>query len=112
MPPPPVGLQTLGAGSLIIPMDLSYQATGMFQAYGLIYQLLRQNVDVLWMIEPSKTWHAAACRASHTAINPSRRQSSRRSEVAEYCVRRTSWTTDRTSGVQSASVAPEAICTA
>ncbi|MCX5747394.1 MAG: hypothetical protein NT062_33435 [Proteobacteria bacterium] len=50
-----------GVGSLIIPMDLSYQATGMFQAYGLINQLLRQGVHVSWMIDPAKTWHAAAC---------------------------------------------------
>src|SRR6185436_3827409 len=58
---PSVGLQTMEAGSLIIPMDLSYQATGMFQSYGLLYQLLRQDVDVLWMIDPSKTWHATPC---------------------------------------------------
>jgi hypothetical protein len=52
---------SFGAGSLIIPMDLTYQSTGMFQAYGLIYQLLRQNVHVHWLIDPSKTWHAAPC---------------------------------------------------
>jgi len=51
----------LGVGSLIIPMDLSYQATGIFQAYGLIYQLLRQGVRVHWIIDPAKTWHAAPC---------------------------------------------------
>lgn len=49
------------AGSLLIPMDLSYQSTGMFQAYGLIYQLLRQNVRIHWLIDPSKVWHAAPC---------------------------------------------------
>jgi hypothetical protein len=42
-------------------MDLSYQGTGMFQAYGLIYQLLRQNVRVYWIIDPGKTYHAAPC---------------------------------------------------
>jgi uncharacterized protein (TIGR03382 family) len=52
---------SLAAGSLIIPMDLTYQSTGMFQAYGLIYQLLRQNVHIHWLIDPSKTWHAAPC---------------------------------------------------
>jgi len=57
----PLGTQAFAAGTLIIPMDLSYQATGMFQAYGLVYQLLRQNVNVLWIIDPAKTWHAAAC---------------------------------------------------
>jgi uncharacterized protein (TIGR03382 family) len=52
---------SFAAGSLIIPMDLSYQGTGLFQAYGLIYQLLRQNVHVYWIIDPNKTWHAAPC---------------------------------------------------
>ncbi|HEY0991366.1 MAG TPA: MYXO-CTERM sorting domain-containing protein [Kofleriaceae bacterium] len=50
-----------GPGSLIIPMDLSYQSTGMFQAYGLIYQLLHQGIHVYWIIDPGKTWHAAPC---------------------------------------------------
>jgi uncharacterized protein (TIGR03382 family) len=51
----------LGVGSLIIPMDLSYQTTGVFQAYGLIFQLLRQNVRIHWIIDPNKTWHTAPC---------------------------------------------------
>jgi uncharacterized protein (TIGR03382 family) len=54
----------LGPGSLIIPMDLSYQSTGIFQAYGLIYQLLRQNVRIHWIIDPSKTWHTAPCNTA------------------------------------------------
>jgi hypothetical protein len=33
----------------------------MFQAYGLIYQLLKNNIRVYWMIDPNKTYHAAAC---------------------------------------------------
>jgi hypothetical protein len=53
--------KTFGPGSLIIPMDLSYQSRGMFQAYGLVYQLLKQGVHVHWIIDPNKTWHAAAC---------------------------------------------------
>jgi MYXO-CTERM domain-containing protein len=53
--------RTFQPGSLIIPMDLSYQSTGMFQAYGLIYQLLGQGVHVHWVIDPNKTYHAAAC---------------------------------------------------
>lgn len=48
-------------GSLIIPMDLSYQSTGMFQAYGLVYQLLHSGLQVYWVIDPNKTYHAAAC---------------------------------------------------
>ncbi len=56
--------RTFAAGSLVIPMDLSYQSRGMFQSYGLIYQLLRQGVHVHWMIDPSKTWHAAPCNTA------------------------------------------------
>jgi MYXO-CTERM domain-containing protein len=53
--------QTFPAGSLIIPMDLAYQDKGMFQAYGLLFQLLRQGVPVAWVIDPDKQWHAAPC---------------------------------------------------
>lgn len=60
-PAPAAGEQEHAAGALIIPMDLSYQATGMFQAYGLVYQLLRQKVAVSWMIDSGKTWHATPC---------------------------------------------------
>jgi len=49
------------SGSLIIPMDLAYQDSGMFQAYGLVFQLLRQGVPVSWAIRPGKLWHADAC---------------------------------------------------
>ena len=47
--------RTFEAGSLIIPMDVAYQNGGMFQAYGLLFQLLRQGVPVSWIIEPTKT---------------------------------------------------------
>jgi uncharacterized protein (TIGR03382 family) len=53
--------RTFPQGSLVIPMDLSYQSTGMFQAYGLIYQLLAHGVHVHWIIDPGKTYHAAPC---------------------------------------------------
>lgn len=50
---PPV---TFGAASLIIPMDTgtSGQNNGMLRAYGLVYELLRNNIPVNWVIEPSK----------------------------------------------------------
>ena len=54
-------IHTYAPGSLVIPMDLSYQATGLFQAYGLVYQLLKHGVHVGWVIDPNKTFHAAAC---------------------------------------------------
>jgi hypothetical protein len=53
--------RTFEAGSLIIPMDLAYQDQGLLQAYGLIFQLLRQGVVVYWVIDPGKTWHHADC---------------------------------------------------
>ena len=42
------------AGSLIIPMDQDYQDLGMFEAYGLVYELLRNGVPVRWVIKPGK----------------------------------------------------------
>ncbi len=48
-------------GSLIIPMDLAYQDSGLLQAYGLVFQLLRHNVHVYWVIDPTKVWHPQPC---------------------------------------------------
>jgi MYXO-CTERM domain-containing protein len=59
------GDRTFPAGSLIIPMDLSYQSSGMFQAYGLIYQLSKQGVHVHWVIDPNKTYHQAPCNTAN-----------------------------------------------
>ncbi len=54
--------ETFPAGSLIIPMDKAYQTdAGLLQAYGLLFQLLRQGTTVYWTIEPNKTWHSKAC---------------------------------------------------
>ena len=53
--------RTFETGSLVIPMDLAYQDQGLFQAYGLVFQLLRQDVTVDWVIDPNKTWHDAPC---------------------------------------------------
>jgi len=53
--------ETFESGSLIVPMDLAYQDHGLFQAYGLVFQLLRQGVTVYWVIDPDKTWHDAPC---------------------------------------------------
>ena len=53
--------RTFPAGSLIIPLDLAYQDEGLLQAYGLLFQLLRQGVPVAWVIDPAKTWHDAPC---------------------------------------------------
>ena len=56
--------RTFEAGSLIIPLDRSYQSEGIYQAYGLLYELLRQGVTVHWIIDPEKTWHQAKCNTA------------------------------------------------
>jgi uncharacterized repeat protein (TIGR01451 family) len=45
-----------GVGSLIIPMDVQYQDTGMWKAYGLVYHLLNNGVPVSWAIKPGKAF--------------------------------------------------------
>ena len=42
------------AGSLIIPMDTDYQDLGMFRAFGLVYELLRNDVPIRWAIRGDK----------------------------------------------------------
>ena len=42
---------TFAAGSLIIPMDTTYQDNGIFLAYGLVYQLLKSKVPISWVIK-------------------------------------------------------------
>jgi MYXO-CTERM domain-containing protein len=56
--------RTFATGSLIIPMDLAYQDLGMFQAYGLLFQLLHKGVPVAWVIDPDKTWHDEPCNTA------------------------------------------------
>jgi MYXO-CTERM domain-containing protein len=60
-------LRTFEPGSLVIPMDLAYQDLGVFQAYGLVFQVLRRGIPVYWVIDPYKTWHHARC---DTAADP------------------------------------------
>ncbi len=45
---------TFPVGSLIVPMDITYQNGGMFKAYGLLYRLLQNGIPVSWVIRPSK----------------------------------------------------------
>jgi MYXO-CTERM domain-containing protein len=49
------------SGSLIIPTDNAYQSQGIYQAYGLLYQLLNQDITVYWVIDEDKVWHDAPC---------------------------------------------------
>ncbi|MEZ4448097.1 MAG: DUF11 domain-containing protein, partial [Nannocystaceae bacterium] len=45
---------TFTAGSLIIPMDTDFQDEGIFEAYGLVYDLLLNDVPVAWVIKSGK----------------------------------------------------------
>lgn len=46
---------TFPTGSLIIPMDTTFQGSGgIFMAYGLVYKLLQSNIPVSWVIKPGK----------------------------------------------------------
>ena len=51
-------------GALIIPMDTDYQDMGMLEAYGLVYELLRNDVTVHWVIRDGKLYGEADFDAS------------------------------------------------
>ena len=51
---PVANADTFGPGALIIPMDTDYQDMGMLKAYGLVYELLRNDVPVRWCIRSGK----------------------------------------------------------
>lgn len=53
--PQTVHADTFAAGSLIIPMDNTYQNAGTLSAFGLLDKLLRAGVPVRWCILPGKT---------------------------------------------------------
>ncbi|WP_146157614.1 DUF11 domain-containing protein [Enhygromyxa salina] len=56
------------AGTLIIPMDTDYQDMGMLRAYGLVYELLSNDVPVRWAINPDKLQDGADFSASATDV--------------------------------------------
>ncbi len=57
---------TFPSGSIIIPMDTTYQNTGMLKAYGLVYDLVRRGVPVTWVIRQGKAPGGADFVASAT----------------------------------------------
>jgi uncharacterized repeat protein (TIGR01451 family) len=59
---------TFAPGSLIVPMDTSYQDAGMLKAYGLVYSLLRQGVPVRWIIKQGKAFQQADFTAAGTDV--------------------------------------------
>jgi uncharacterized repeat protein (TIGR01451 family)/MYXO-CTERM domain-containing protein len=52
--PIPANATQFANGSVIIPMDTKYQDMGMLEAYGLLYQLLKADVPVHWVIKAQK----------------------------------------------------------
>jgi uncharacterized repeat protein (TIGR01451 family)/MYXO-CTERM domain-containing protein len=52
---PAAALTTFKTGSLIIPMDTTYQDSGMLRAFGLLYALLKADVPVHWVIKSPKS---------------------------------------------------------
>ncbi len=61
--------RTFDEGSLIIPMDIDFQDEGMFEAFGLLYQLLLADVAVHWIISPSKEAYGIDFTASATDVS-------------------------------------------
>ena len=47
-------VKAFAIGSLIIPMDTTYQNTGTLQAFGLVYDLLKKGVPVQWVVQTGK----------------------------------------------------------
>jgi len=47
--------EDFAVGSLVIPMDTTYQDRGIFEAFGLVYALLRADVPVSWVIKRGKS---------------------------------------------------------
>src|SRR5690349_8472905 len=42
-------------GSLIIPMDTTFQDNGMLKAFGLVYKLVTNDVPVAWVVQTGKS---------------------------------------------------------
>jgi hypothetical protein len=57
---------TFLAGSIVIPMDTTYQNLGMLRAYGLVYTLLKNDIPVSWVIKKNKIHNEADFTASAT----------------------------------------------
>ena len=51
-----MAIESFAPGTLIIPMDVTYQDEGMFKAYGLVYNLLSNGIPVKWAIQPGKAY--------------------------------------------------------
>lgn len=50
---------SFATGSLIVPMDNTFQNDGMLKAYGLVYKLLSNGIPVHWAVRGDKTANTA-----------------------------------------------------
>ncbi|MCA9711986.1 MAG: hypothetical protein KDK70_39485 [Myxococcales bacterium] len=64
----PAAADPFEAGSYIIPMDTDYQDEGMLRAYGLVYELLRSDVPVRWVILGGKAYGQSDFTATATDV--------------------------------------------
>ncbi|HLT35349.1 MAG TPA: MYXO-CTERM sorting domain-containing protein, partial [Enhygromyxa sp.] len=65
---PSAAADPFAAGSLIIPMDTDYQDMGMLRAFGLVYELLLNDVPVRWAIRSDKLHGETDFSASATDL--------------------------------------------
>jgi Secretion system C-terminal sorting domain len=75
LPPPTADVQTIPAGSWIIPMDNTYQGTsGIFnlKTYGLLNQLLWNNVHLKWAIKTGKGKDSVDFKANALQMLPTK----------------------------------------
>ncbi len=74
LPGPPAHLETIPAGSLVIPMDTTHQAVVApfnLKAYGLVNDLLQRGIPVKWAIKAGKAKDAVDFTATAQRIAPS-----------------------------------------
>jgi uncharacterized repeat protein (TIGR01451 family) len=60
--------QAFAAGSLIIPMDTTYQDNGTLKAFGLVNELLKAGVPVQWIAQTGKAVRGTDFTASATDV--------------------------------------------
>ncbi|MGP8214345.1 MAG: beta strand repeat-containing protein, partial [Bacteroidia bacterium] len=75
LPNPPSNLQTVPAGSWVIPMDNSHQDLYLsrpfnIKAYGLVNALLQQDIPVMWVIKSGKIKDSSDFSAEASMVYP------------------------------------------
>jgi len=61
-------IRSFAVGSLVIPMDNTYQNNGTLKAFGLVYRLLSNGIPVHWTIQTGKAAGAVDFTASGTNL--------------------------------------------